>query len=538
MKAHITTFRQFLLSHPSYHLFGIAESRLGPSIGDDLVEIEGYSIIRQDRNTHGGGVLLYVSNLWKAKILCTSATMVDDRKPGVPEYIMCSIQQGSSPPVFVAVIYRPPDAELINSDLAEALEQHSVGFAHRIVMGDLNANMLVTEQESTFVKHLACQLNLKLVEHGATNHQNGKSHTWIDVIFTDDDDVVLDSNNMTATYRNSHNIIDVIIDLPVSQNPPLGRFTYRNFKAIRQEQLLSYLNDCDWSTVNCADDVDTRLECLNANITNALDELAPIKEFRPNRKQLPPWVGAELRELYANRDALRRRYQRTRNHDHWEECQSLALLAEQRSREARDTFLQNKIFEALDSGKDIWKELRSLGLLPQNRAREELHGFSPKELNTHFAGVSVSAEEHEENMNEVMATASEEGFTFSKVTFSDVVLAVAHFSSQAKGEDGIPQGVIAKALPVIGYHLADIFNASLLKGIFPNSWKKAHLVPLKKTAIPSTVTDFRPVALLSFLSKVLEKLVHDQISAFLASKKFSILFNLDLDQVTVCRQLC
>ena len=84
--------------------------------------------------------------------------------------------------------------------------------------------------------------------------------------------------------------------------------------------------------------------------------------------------------------------------------------------------------------------MRSLDLLPQNEAREELHGFSPKELNTHFAGVSVSAEEREGNMNEVMATAIEEGFVFSKVTFSDVVLTVAHFSSQAKGEDGIPQG--------------------------------------------------------------------------------------------------
>ena len=64
---------------------------------------------------------------------------------------------------------------------------------------------------------------------------------------------------MTATYRNCHNIIDVVIELPVSQKPPLGRLTYRNFKAIRQEQLLSYLNDCDWSTVNCADlDIDTR----------------------------------------------------------------------------------------------------------------------------------------------------------------------------------------------------------------------------------------------------------------------------------------
>ena len=58
----------------------------------------------------------------------------------------------------------------MNCDLVEVLERHSVGFTHIIIMGDLNANMLVTTPESTFVKQLACQLNLKLVEHGATNH--------------------------------------------------------------------------------------------------------------------------------------------------------------------------------------------------------------------------------------------------------------------------------------------------------------------------------------------------------------------------------
>ena len=44
-------------------------------------------------------------------------------------------------------------------------------------------------------------------------------------------------------------------------------------------------------------------------------------------------------------------------------------------------------------------------------------------------------------------------------------------------------------------------------------------MPLKKKAIPTTVTDFRPIALLSFLSKVLEKIVQEQISAYLFSLK-------------------
>ena len=126
----------------------------------------------------------------------------------------------------------------------------------------------------------------------------------------------------------------------------------------------------------------------------------------------------------------------------------------------------------------MWKELRKLGLLSKTQTRVELHGLTPKELNSHFAGVSVSTEECEDDLNKV---------------------------SQPKGEDGIPQSVIAKALPVIGSYLVDIFNTSMSNGIFPKLWKKAHLVPLKKSVIPSAVTDFRPIVLLSFLSKVLEK---------------------------------
>lgn len=38
---------------------------------------------------------------------------------------------------------------------------------------------------------------------------------------------------------------------------------------------------------------------------------------------------------------------------------------------------------------------------------------------------------------------------------------------------------------------------------------------LKKISIPSSPSDFRPIALLSFLSKVLEKLAHDQVVEFL-----------------------
>ena len=100
-----------------------------------------------------------------------------------------------------------------------------------------------------------------------------------------------------------------------------------------------------------------------------------------------------------------------------------------------------------------------------------------------------------------------------------VILAVAHFESQAKGKDGIPHLIVAKALPVLAPHLTKLFSVSLSRGLFSSSWKKGHIIALKKVFTPSFPSEFRPIALLYFLSKVLEKLAHNQKVAYLKISK-------------------
>ena len=82
---------------------------------------------------------------------------------------------------------------------------------------------------------------------------------------------------------------------------------------------------------------------------------------------------------------------------------------------------------------------------------------------------------------------------------------------QGGGGDGVSQSVIVKALPVIGNYILRIFNLSFAQGTFPGPWKQAQIIPIKKTVAPSSVLDFQPIALLCFLSKLPEKIVHDQI---------------------------
>ena len=64
-----------------------------------------------------------------------------------------------------------------------------------------------------------------------------------------------------------------------------------------------------------------------------------------------------------------------------------------------------------------------------------------------------------------------------------------------------------------------LFNCSFVKGVFPDLWNKARITPLKKCSAPKSPSEFRPISILCFLSKVLEKLALDQMQEFLITNK-------------------
>ena len=59
------------------------------------------------------------------------------------------------------------------------------------------------------------------------------------------------------------------------------------------------------------------------------------------------------------------------------------------------------LFDALENGKNIWKEMRNLDLLPKRKGGE-FHGFTPGELNEHFARISASSLENLEDATDTI----------------------------------------------------------------------------------------------------------------------------------------
>ena len=62
--------------------------------------------------------------------------------------------------------------------------------------------------------------------------------------------------------------------------------------------------------------------------------------------------------------------------------------------------------------------------------------------------------------------------------------------------------------------LAILFNRSISEGVFPNLWKLANVIPIYKKGAKSSVTNYRPVSLLSCCGKLLERIIFKHMYNF------------------------
>ena len=67
-------------------------------------------------------------------------------------------------------------------------------------------------------------------------------------------------------------------------------------------------------------------------------------------------------------------------------------------------------------------------------------------------------------------------------------------------------------IPHVFLHLYNLVKDTC---IFPNSWKIATVIPLPKCNNPKNSSELRPVSLLPIVGKIIEKLIHAQLSVFL-----------------------
>ena len=99
--------------------------------------------------------------------------------------------------------------------------------------------------------------------------------------------------------------------------------------------------------------------------------------------------------------------------------------------------------------------------------------------------------------------------------------------SKAAGLDNLSDRFLKNGAEVLTKPITDLFNLSTTSGKFLDSCKIAKLKPIYEKGSLTEASNYRSISLLPLISKVIEKVIHDQTRAFLNSR--NLLYNYQSD---------
>ena len=91
----------------------------------------------------------------------------------------------------------------------------------------------------------------------------------------------------------------------------------------------------------------------------------------------------------------------------------------------------------------------------------------------------------------------------------EVVLEISQLNpKKANRPENIPNKFLNSLSPIISPYLANVFNKCFKIGMFPDIQKQAKVIPVYKSSPKNLPSNYRPISLLSPISKVFEKLLY------------------------------
>ena len=108
---------------------------------------------------------------------------------------------------------------------------------------------------------------------------------------------------------------------------------------------------------------------------------------------------------------------------------------------------------------------------------------------------------------------------FRPTSTVDVINAIRRLPGKSSAADPLPTPVLKEVAEVVAPFVSELFNRSLSTGYFPTCFKEAFITPvIKKPMLDAAdANSYRPISNLSVISKLLERLIVQQLMEYLTS---------------------
>ncbi|KAI5707997.1 hypothetical protein M8J77_014311 [Diaphorina citri] len=489
-----------ILTGTGCDIFCVTESWLDSTITDSEISILGYRVIRNDRvGRRGGGVAVYLNEQFSYQVLASSPSQYS----ATTEFLLLEVVVDSSK-LLVAAVYHPPRAGSLDT-FEEALEFFLPNYQHRFILGDFNIDLSTTSPASDQLRDRFSSLNLHILPTDTTYH-SGSSHSLLDLMVVGDERRVI-SHGKFPVGSSDHDLIYLIFNL-YSSRPRPKLITCRNFKNLNPDLFYSDAAAADWNSVYSLPDIDSKVHAFNNLVISLFDKHAPFQTFLAKRKP-NPWMSLEIKNMLNRRDRARRSFVQTRSTTKFERFRTTRNRAKQLIRNAKLRYAHT-LFPPQLTQDEFHKNVKKI--LPNTKVCNILH--SPDELVESFSSVPQpppSLVESTSSHYSALPPPAGLDFSFEEFTYSDLLKCLKKGHPSSMGYDQIPLSYITRMSDIVAPPILHIFNFSISNKVYPEIWKRALIRPIPKVKNPTSTSDYRPISLLCSLSKVLERMIYQQV---------------------------
>ena len=350
-------------------VIGISESKLDKTIFNAEISIEGYDIIRKDRNRSGGGVACYVRN----DICYNSKQILQDDI----ENIFIDLLLPKTKPITVGIVYKPPHQTGFIEKITANFNSLNVADTEMYVFGDLNINLLqnskyILENTKNITKSFPditadakkyiefCQTyGLKQLIRSPTRITCHTS-TLLDHIITNTSEKVSLSGTIDIALSD-HQLIFCTRKIRKQKYNSHKQISFRSFKNYtveRYEEVIGKINSPNYESYS-----DTNKAYLNflETLENVISEIAPMKSLRI-KNRINEWFDGEIAEKINERDKLFRKFKHSKLHIDEEIYKNAKYEVQRLIKTKKKTLFEEKLKANVGKPKELWKALKSLGL--------------------------------------------------------------------------------------------------------------------------------------------------------------------------------
>lgn len=501
-----------------------------------LFNINGYNLIyNESRYNKNDGVAVYIKDSLKYSYKIF---------PLLNEMKVLEIQLvlGNEQTMLLRAMYRSP-----NSNETEFLEKFACflennendEFDFCILAGDLNFNLLKPEDSTT-----AEYINT-LNEYGYYSTINeptrvrGNTKSCLDHIF------------IRSKHDISEQVIPIVLESHITDhyttilqvvlgNPRENNKDDKTFKTFIDKNKIDHIfSTISWQPIYAISDPEIATNQFISVITKNLEKCTYKRLVKRRYTKIAPWVtNALLKSINLKNKMAQDVRKKPDNVILKNEYKNLRNRTNNMIVKAKYNYYKDQIENEQNNSKSLWNVVQQISMRKKQKVDiDSLISLDTGELLNDKKKIANQFNVAFVEMGEKLAKSIKcdptfipnrislpNTFVFTPIDTIEVSDTISELKNKKSvGIDDLRAETIKMISDYINEPLTYIFNNCIETGIYPTAFKSSIVTPLHKKGERTKITNYRPISLVTHLSKIFEKIIKKRLSSYL--KKYNVLSN-------------